>query len=535
MALFAGQGAGAIRRIVPAAERIAAAYASQGQTMAGSLGSRASSSGTELTRTGGVLGGTLTYTIEGDPFELFAFLPSTNTGPTPLSILDPLDPRTLGVGIDLLSTLVVSGLGPTGTAVVAFPLPADPSLGGLPIHAQAMTLPGAPTLVDELSNVTAQRLALPGDCYLSIGELSQDVAAYGTAPLPDGTLLLGGGSVYLGAGGIPSADLRIFDPQTQGFEDLAANLSYAGVNPAAVALADGRVLFCGGIGVADAVLSAASIYDPVTGTASAAAPMPGPRVQHTATLLADGRVFVTGGVKALNAADPISGLSDILGTSAIYDPVADSWSGAASMSLPRVGHAATLLPSGRVLISGGLEIGSLFGVPIPSIVNSCVRYNPANNTMIGTANFSGDRALHGQVLLSTGQVLVAGGADGDVLTQVFNPLNSCRLYDEGSNSWTNVASLPEPRTYPNLVEAGGKVHVLSGLSTIDLIGLTGMPVTAIASSNVSGISWTTVGAMQLGRPLSAAFAVEGGERIVVLGPGDNGLPAADRTADVYVP
>ena len=94
----------------------------------------------ELTRTGGVLGGTLTYTIEGDPFELFAFLPSTNTGPTPLSILDPLDPRTLGVGIDLLSTLVVSGLGPTGTAVVAFPLPADPSLGGLPIHAQAVQI-----------------------------------------------------------------------------------------------------------------------------------------------------------------------------------------------------------------------------------------------------------------------------------------------------------------------------------------------------------------------------------------------------------
>ena len=54
----------------------------------------------ELTRTGGVLGSTMSYTIEGGPFELFAFLPSTTTGPTPLAILDPADPRLLGVGLD---------------------------------------------------------------------------------------------------------------------------------------------------------------------------------------------------------------------------------------------------------------------------------------------------------------------------------------------------------------------------------------------------------------------------------------------------
>ena len=489
----------------------------------------------ELTRAGGVLGGTLSYTIEGDPFELYAFLPSTTAGPTPLAILDPLDPRILDVGLDLLVTsLTIGGLGPTGTATLAFPLPADPTLSGVPIHAQALTLPGAPTLVDEITNATAFVLGLPGDSNLAIGQLSADAAAYGTAPLPDGRLLLGGGSVDLGLGGVATSDLRVFDPQTQAFEDLPTNLSYATVNPAAVALADGRVLYCGGIGVGDVVQSGASIYDPVTGTASAAASMLGPRVQHTATLLADGRVFITGGVKAVDSTDPISSLGDILKTSEIYDPVADAWTSAASLPLPRVGHAASLLPSGRVLVSGGLEIGSLFGIPVPSIVGTCRRYDPNTNQMLSTASISGPRALHGQLTLSTGRVLVAGGADGDVLTQVFTSQSSCRLYDEGTNSWTNVGSLPQPRTYPNLVEAGGRVHALSGLAAVDIINLTGTPVTSVASSGLTSISWTTDGTLMMGRPLSAAFAIEGGERIVVLGPNDAAVPF-DRTADVYIP
>ena len=83
--------------------------------------------------------------------------------------------------------------------------------------------------------------------------------------------------------------------------------------------------------------------------------------------------------------------------------------------------------------------------------------------------------------------------------------------------------------------ASGSHSSRSWVPTIDLINLTGTPVTGIASSGVSTISWSTVGDMNLGRPLSAAFAIEGGERIVVLGPGDLGLGLFDRTADVYVP
>ena len=494
------------------------------------------SAGVGLVRTGGVLGQSLHYDLTGDPGELYIFLPSTNMGPTPLALIDPLDTRSLDVGINLLSAMVIGSLGLGGQSALTFPLPADPALSGVPIHAQLMTLPGMPTVIDEISSRSSVVLGLHGESFLGVGELAVPSAGYGSAALHDGRVLLGGGSAPDGLGGtLPSSTLRVFDPQDQSFATLAASLTYSALTPAAVTLNDGRVLFCGGVGVGNLVVASAALFDPATGTTSAAAAMPGPRSQHTATLLADGRVLVTGGVKAINSADPIAGLNDIIGTSAIYDPANNTWSNAASLPLPRVGHNATLLPSGRVLITGGLEVGSLFGIPIPSIVNTCRRYDPPSNSMLSTGSIQGARALHSQLTLNDGRVLVAGGAGGDVLTQNFFSLATCSVYKESTNSWTAVTSLPEVRTFPSLIETGGKVHVLSGVGTIDLTSLTGTPVTSIASGDLTTFTWTTVGSMVYGRPLSNSIAIDGGERIVTLGTGDNGVPAPDQSAEVYIP
>ena len=489
-----------------------------------------------LTRTGGVLGNVLSYSLEGAPGEIFVLLPSPSQGPTPLALIDPLDPRSLDIGIELLNRLVIGSFDGAGNATVNFPLPVIPVLSGVPIYTQMMTVPGMPTIVDEISNRTDFVLGLHGDSHLSLGDLSVETAGYASVALDDGRVLLGGGGVDNGLGAsVPSSSLRVYDPQTQAFEDLAANLTYASITATGTKLSDGRVLFCGGVGAADAVLSGASIFDPSTGLTSAAASMPGPRAQHTATLLADGRVFVTGGVQAFNSADLLAAIGDILASSAIYDPVSNSWSPTASMPQPAIGHSATRLPSGLVLITGGLEIGSVFGFPVPAITNRCLFYNPVSGTMSNAPSMPGARALHGQIGLSDGRVLVAGGAAGDVLTQNFFSLDTCRVFNETSGSWTSVGSMPEVRTYPNLVEAGGMVHVLSGVGTIDLVTLAGSPVTNIASADLLAFSWASTGTMIYPRPLSAAVAVDGGERIVVLGPGDNGTAVIDRTAEVFIP
>ncbi len=64
---------------------------------------------------------------------------------------------------------------------------------------------------------------------------------------------------------------------------------------------------------------------------------------HAATLLASGKVLISGG-------DP----NEPPRTAAeLYDPDAGSFGAAGSMTTPRATHTATLLASGQVLIVGG--------------------------------------------------------------------------------------------------------------------------------------------------------------------------------------
>src|SRR5262245_31825817 len=89
----------------------------------------------------------------------------------------------------------------------------------------------------------------------------------------------------------------------------------------------------------------------LTCTASLSAQAPGaftvignmiaPRGGHAATLLPNGKVLLTGG------------RSDGSGTAELFDPLSRSFSTTGEMITPRRNHTATLLADGRVLIAGG--------------------------------------------------------------------------------------------------------------------------------------------------------------------------------------
>ena len=96
----------------------------------------------------------------------------------------------------------------------------------------------------------------------------------------------------------------------------------------------------------------AEIYDPVSGTWSAdRLDAHGTRYYHTSTLLSDGRVLVSGGTRYCYR-------DTYLASAEIYNPALGTWSLTAAMSTPRIGHTATLLPDGRVLVSGGFAAGT---------------------------------------------------------------------------------------------------------------------------------------------------------------------------------
>ena len=186
----------------------------------------------------------------------------------------------------------------------------------------------------------------------------------------------------------------------------------------ATLLANGKLLVAGGVKSAGAGTAAVDLFDPIALAWTSAAPMSVMRSSHTATLLADGRVLVTGGstVSAAAAQGYVNNAS-----AEIYDPVANTWTATAPMSVARSHHTATRLPDGKVLVVGGEN--ALYLVEASAEV-----YDPVANTWTATRLPPlSPRSQHTATLLSSGLVLIAGGFD--IVNGVLTPLATAELYD----------------------------------------------------------------------------------------------------------
>lgn len=163
------------------------------------------------------------------------------------------------------------------------------------------------------------------------------------------------------------------------------------------------------------------IYDPSLDSWSFAASLKTARARHTATLLPNGKLLVTGG--------------DAVGTSVeLYDPGANTWATGAPMGTARSAHTAVLLANGKVLVFGGA--GTSLSTEI---------YDPALNTWTSAAPMEIAHntnpflsARLAAVLLSDGRVLVAGSTDPA-------PAASAEIYDPATNAWSSVANMIENR------------------------------------------------------------------------------------------
>ncbi|WP_437288108.1 Kelch repeat-containing protein [Sorangium sp. So ce406] len=211
----------------------------------------------------------------------------------------------------------------------------------------------------------------------------------------------------------------------------------------ATALQNGKVLMAGGMGTLDGRrvdLSSAELYDPMTNTWSPAAPMSVRRNGHAAVLLPSGEVLVTGGLGDLWDND----------VAELYDPASDTWRPAGSMTRKRSDHAMTLLPSGKILVTGGSRSGT-----------DAELFDPATGTGTPTGPLSVPRVDHAAALLPGGKVLVVGSSSpvGDYAT-------SAELYDPMSNAWIFTEPMSSLRDITTATPLqNGEVLVAGGASS----------------------------------------------------------------------
>jgi len=259
--------------------------------------------------------------------------------------------------------------------------------------------------------------------------------------LPSGKVLVAGGVT-----GTALATAELYDRSNATWTN-TGNLNTSRYEHTATLLPNGKVLVTGGTRVGGfpsgtIYIATAELYDPGSGTWAFTGSMATGRHNHTATLLPNGKVLVAGGSNGNN----------FLATCELYDPSTGAWSATGSMANPRELHTATLLPREQVLVAGGSNDGNAQGVVLASVEI----YNPSTGAWVTVPSLNTARVGHSATLLPDGRVLVDGGL-GDGGTY---PAGS-ELYDPAIVKWTPTGSVARSRHTATLLP-NGRVLAVGG-------------------------------------------------------------------------
>ncbi len=245
------------------------------------------------------------------------------------------------------------------------------------------------------------------DEWTLTGNPVDDIRKEHTATLlPNGKVLAAGGEhsqfVY---SDFALSSTEIYDPSNNAWSEgtpMHIGRSYH----AAILLKNGKILVAGGryyVPDGHESISSAEIYDYNSGSWTDTSSMLESREEYTATLLQNGKVLIAGGIS-----EDVTGRAEIYTSAEIYDPETGQWSQTGSMINRRYKHTATLLSSGKVLVTGGWYTDQNTGEQ--KNLASAEIYDPAVGTWIPVnATMNSERYMHTATLLQDGRVFVAGG------------------------------------------------------------------------------------------------------------------------------
>jgi hypothetical protein len=227
--------------------------------------------------------------------------------------------------------------------------------------------------------------------FTATGDMGAARALFTATALPDGEALVTGGEV----GGAVTSSAELFNPVTGAFSP-TGSMTVPRERGTATLLQNGQVLVAGGDN-SSGDLSSAELYNPTTRTFSPTGSMTVARPTANATLLGNGQVLVAGGATCCNNGCCSGGSAEL------YNPDTGNWALTGSMSFPRYGPLAGLLPNGQVL-----EICNISDPEVPRCGTEL--YNPASGTWSqdGAASPSAEES-YAYTMLNNGEVLISGG------------------------------------------------------------------------------------------------------------------------------
>lgn len=220
-----------------------------------------------------------------------------------------------------------------------------------------------------------------------------------------------------------------------------------------------------------------------------------PRAVHRATVLPGGRVLITGGCTQ-SGCEGFDGGQRI----EIIDAVARTSTLGPAMATPRAGHTATRLSDGRVLLVGGYPEEGQAPLATAEV------YDPVANTFASAGRLSVPRADHSATLLPDGRVLIVGGTDGS------GTLATTELFIPDSGRFVAGPPMSSGRAGHAAVEIAGRIVVVGGTANLSA---------ALTTTQVlRGGQWSSGPRLRIARVKHAAVSLPDG-RILVVGGSPN--------------
>ena len=239
--------------------------------------------------------------------------------------------------------------------------------------------------------------------------------------LPNGDVLVAGG--YQGSD--YTAETKLYNPSTGQWKTTGSMTVARGFAGAAL-LQNGEVLVAGGENLDGTAGSTAELYNPSTGVWKATGSMHA-SYATPATLLQNGEVLLAGA------------------TTDIYNPSTGQWTVGAPPLFAAGGPAR--VSNGNVLFFGGKSTTSAAQV-----------YNPSANAWSKLANQTGIYVSGDLVALASGKALLAGGS-----TSYHSAAMIAFVYDPSTNAWSQTGSLLQAGLEGGVLLSNGQVLVAGGI------------------------------------------------------------------------